>query len=57
MLHLAAKGGQRNKVIANALGVSEHTVKLHIHHIIAKLGVANRTEAANRYMAAQMRGR
>jgi DNA-binding CsgD family transcriptional regulator len=56
VLHLAAKG-QRNKVIANALGVSEHTVKLHIHHIIAKLGVANRTEAANRYMAAQMRGR
>lgn len=56
VLHLAAKG-QRNKVIADALGVSEHTVKLHIHHIIAKLGVANRTEAANRYMAAQMRGR
>jgi len=54
VLHLAAQG-QRNKVIANALGLSEHTVKLHIHNIIAKLGVANRTEAASRYMAAQDR--
>lgn len=50
VLHLAARG-QRNKVIANALGVSEHTIKLHIHHIIAKIGVANRTEAAGWYLA------
>ncbi|WP_283966272.1 response regulator transcription factor [Tritonibacter sp. AK171] len=38
--------GKQNKLIANRLGLSEHTVKLHIHHVIAKLGVNNRTEAA-----------
>ncbi|MEM5544888.1 response regulator transcription factor [Sulfitobacter sp. AS92] len=38
--------GKQNKVIANSLGLSEHTVKLHIHHVISKLGVNNRTEAA-----------
>ncbi|MGO4852994.1 response regulator transcription factor [Phaeovulum sp. W22_SRMD_FR3] len=54
VLRLAARG-QRNKVIADALGLSEHTVKLHIHHIIAKLGVANRTEAATRYLTGQGR--
>lgn len=43
--------GRRNKIIADDLGVSEHTVKLHIHHIIAKIGVQNRTEAANWYLA------
>lgn len=43
--------GDRNKIIADALGVSEHTVKLHIHHIIAKIGVNNRTAAAKWYLA------
>lgn len=38
--------GKQNKNIANQLGLSEHTVKLHIHHVISKLGVNNRTEAA-----------
>ena len=38
--------GHPNKVIARDLDVSCHTVKLHIHRIIAKLGVNNRTEAA-----------
>ena len=38
--------GKQNKIIANRLGLSEHTVKLHIHHVISKLGVNNRTEAA-----------
>jgi DNA-binding NarL/FixJ family response regulator len=38
--------GQANKIIANQLNLSEHTVKLHIHRIIGKLGVSNRTEAA-----------
>ena len=41
--------GKQNKVIAHELGLSEHTVKLHIHHVIAKLGVCNRTEAAAWY--------
>lgn len=43
--------GHRNKIIAEALGVSEHTVKLHIHHAMAKIGVNNRTAAANWYLA------
>ncbi|MFP1645898.1 helix-turn-helix transcriptional regulator [Pontitalea aquivivens] len=38
--------GQANKAIALQMNLSEHTVKLHIHRIIAKLGVNNRTEAA-----------
>lgn len=38
--------GKANKLIAARLDLSEHTVKLHIHRIIAKLGVTNRTEAA-----------
>jgi len=38
--------GKPNKVIASALGLSEHTIKLHMHNIIVKLDVKNRTEAA-----------
>jgi len=44
VLRFAAEGKQ-NKIIANDLGLSEHTIKLHMHHVIAKLGVSNRTEA------------
>ena len=40
-----------NKFIAHHLDLSESTVKLHIHHIISKLGVSNRTEAAIAYLA------
>lgn len=50
VLDLVAKG-RRNKAIAGELGLSEHTVKLHIHHIITKVKVGNRTEAANWYLA------
>ncbi len=45
VLELVAEGRQ-NKLIACELKLSEHTVKLHLHHIISKLGVTNRTEAA-----------
>lgn len=48
VLAILAKGCQ-NKIIAAKLGLSENTVKLHIHHIISKLGVHNRTEAAMIY--------
>lgn len=41
--------GNQNKIIAAALGLSEHTVKIHIHNIITKLGVHNRTEAVAFY--------
>ena len=50
VLALVAKG-QQNKTIANLLDVSEHTVKLHIHNVIRKLGVSNRTAAAAWYHA------
>lgn len=50
VLDLVAQGGQ-NKVIAHRLGLSEHTVKLHIHRIISKVGVRNRTAAANWYLS------
>lgn len=45
----SAASGMQNKNIADELQLSQHTVKLHMHHIIAKLGVHNRTEAANWY--------
>ncbi len=38
-------GGNRNRDIANALFISEETVKVHIKHIMDKLGAADRTEA------------
>lgn len=46
ILALAAQGEQ-NKIIASQLRISEHTVKLHMHRVIRKLGVRNRTEAAH----------
>jgi DNA-binding NarL/FixJ family response regulator len=47
VLELLAEG-KSNKEIASALEVSEHTVKFHVSSIIAKLGVAGRTEAVTR---------
>jgi DNA-binding NarL/FixJ family response regulator len=39
-----------NKQIAEVLGVSENTVKVHVHNILKKLGVRKRQEVSN-YMA------
>lgn len=39
--------GLQNKHIAEKLGLSENTIKLHMHHIISRLGVNNRTQAAS----------
>ena len=47
----AVSEGKQNKIIAAELDLSEHTVKLHIHNLISKLGVNNRTEAAVFYLA------
>ncbi|MCC2610886.1 response regulator transcription factor [Neorhizobium petrolearium] len=41
--------GNQNKIIAATLGLSEHTVKIHIHNIITKLGLHNRTEVVALY--------
>jgi DNA-binding CsgD family transcriptional regulator len=42
--------GLQNKLIAARLALSEHTVKIHLHNIISKLGVHNRTEAASIFL-------
>ncbi|TWG96703.1 DNA-binding NarL/FixJ family response regulator [Mesorhizobium sp. J18] len=41
--------GMQNKTIAAEFRLSEHTVKIHLHNIISKLGAHNRTEAAARF--------
>lgn len=38
--------GLVNKIISRRLGITEGTVKIHLHNIYSKLGVANRTELA-----------
>lgn len=38
-------GGNRNRDIAERLFISEETVKVHIRHIMQKLGASDRTEA------------
>lgn len=43
-LHLLADG-KANKEIANALDISERTVKTHLAHLFEKLGATSRTEA------------
>lgn len=45
VLELIARG-QSNKRIALELGISEKTVKTHVGHVLAKLGVTDRTQAA-----------
>jgi two-component system, NarL family, response regulator LiaR len=38
--------GFSNKRIAKELGIAEKTVKTHVGHVLAKLGVTDRTQAA-----------
>lgn len=44
VLHLLAEG-RTNAQIADAVRLSENTVKFHLRNLFAKLGVSNRTEA------------
>lgn len=41
-----AASGASNPEIGRALFVSRHTIKVHLSHVYAKLGLANRTELA-----------
>jgi DNA-binding NarL/FixJ family response regulator len=47
VLRLLARGAT-NREIADALTITPHTVKGHVEHILAKLGVSDRTQAAVR---------
>nr|WP_173667326.1 helix-turn-helix transcriptional regulator [Frankia torreyi] len=49
VLRLLAAGAT-NAQIANALTVSETTVKSHVKHILRKLRASNRAEAIARYL-------
>lgn len=52
VLRLLAQG-QRNREIADSLGLAEPTVKIHVNNVLRKLQVKDRTEAA---MVALKRG-
>ncbi len=45
VLQLLAQG-KSNKDIAQTLSISEQTVKTHVAHVLGKLGVSSRTQAA-----------
>src|SRR5262245_53838760 len=45
VLEMVSRGCQ-NKLIAAKFKLSEHTIKVHLHNIIKKLGAGNRTAAA-----------
>lgn len=47
------KIGSSNKEIAQVLGLSEGTIKVHLHRIYQRVGVANRTQLAARSFAAE----
>lgn len=49
-------GGLTNRQIAEQLAMSPKTVSVHVTHLIAKLGVANRTEAAARAVRDDLAG-
>ena len=48
VLELLSEGYQ-NKLIADRMALSEHTVKVHVHNLITKMRVSNRTQAAAAY--------
>ena len=45
VLHMIAEG-LSNKMIGNKLGIAESTVKVHVKHILGKIGLRTRVEAA-----------
>jgi DNA-binding NarL/FixJ family response regulator len=53
ILQLVSEGHQ-NKHIAHEMALSEHTVKVHVHNLITKLRVNNRTQAAAAFRTGRM---
>jgi two-component system NarL family response regulator len=47
ILELVAEG-KTNKEVGNALSITEGTVKIHVNHILSKLGVGGRVAAVTR---------
>lgn len=56
ILQLLARG-ESNKAIAQILGISNDTVKQHVRHILTKLNLTSRVEAAVLYAVEQKGGR
>jgi two-component system, NarL family, nitrate/nitrite response regulator NarL len=48
------KIGSSNREIADVLGLSEGTIKVHLHRIYRKIGVSNRTQLAARSFATEL---
>lgn len=46
VLDLLVSLGASNKVLANELGISSHTAKMHLKSICVKLGLGNRVQCA-----------
>lgn len=55
-LELIARGDS-NKEIARALGIAEATVKIHVQHILRKLGLSSRVQAATLLASLEPAGR
>lgn len=49
VLGLMAKGCS-NREVASRLGITQHTAKAHVRHMLRKAGAANRTELVSRYI-------
>jgi DNA-binding NarL/FixJ family response regulator len=47
------KIGSSNREIARVLGVSEGTIKVHLHRIYQRIGVSNRTQLAAQSFTAE----
>lgn len=45
--------GSSNRQIAQVLGLSEGTIKVHLHRIYQRIGVSNRTQLATKSLAAE----
>lgn len=46
--------GQPNKIVADRLGIAQHTAKFHIANAVTKLGTTSRVTAAVRFILSDM---